>query len=47
MLWVFTSLIIKDSKYNGTNSFQKKKKMFKMENLTIKTMKQGDMVGVK
>ena len=25
----------------------KRKKMFKMENLTIKTMKQGDMVGVK
>ena len=23
------------------------KKMFKMENLTIKAMKQGDMVGVK
>ena len=27
--------------------FKRKIKMFKMENLTIKTMKQGDMVGVK
>ena len=40
-------MIIKDSKYNEANSSQKKKKKFKMENLIIKTMKQGGMVGVK